>query len=267
MISLSKTIFAVPPHLRRKLFSGEYERLGGVIREKSSGKIVYLLVDKLDEEKEGSSISVSMPEIMDSSIKYLTAGQIRRHLEYIEKELDTQNIQIKPEDLDLINEAIDMTHIKGISARQLDEIKGKMLGLYDRYHGIFSKYLNDLDRPGELQSFPFLKIPVLIAVTASRIWIQSKEFTGAREWISKVYDDILQAMKVYCVLNSKTDPDRSHYQKISRYPAGEFISELKEIITSPPDKPKYKFPPMEVIYLWNCLEYLDGYLLELEDMS
>lgn len=266
MIGLSKTIFAVPPQLRQKLFSGEYERLGGVIRQKGTAKIVYLLVDKLDEEKDGSSISVSMPEIIDSTLKYLTAGQVRRHLDHIERELDSQNIQIKPEDLALINDTIDLIHIKDIAAQQLQETTGKMTELYSRYHGIFSKYLNDLDRPRELQSFPFIKILILTAVTASKLCNQSKEYTGAVEWIRRVYGDIIQAMKTYCLLNSKTDADSAHYLKISKYLPGQFIAELKEIITSPPEKPKYKFPPMEVIYLWNCLEYLDGYLLELENV-
>jgi hypothetical protein len=267
LISLSKTIFAVPPQLRQKLFSGEYERLGGVIRDRSTGKIVYLLVDKLDEEKEGSSISVSTPDIMDSTLKYLTAGQVRKHLEHIEKELDSRNIQIKPEDLALINEAIDYIHIKGITAQQLHDTTGKIMDLYSRYHGIFSKYLNDLDRPKDLQSFPFLKILILIAVAASKICTQSKGYTEAEEWIHKIYEDIIGSMKVYCLLNSKTNMDSAHYLEISKYPPREFIDELKVIITSPPDKPKFKFPPMEVIYLWNCLEYLDGYLLELENMA
>lgn len=266
MISLSKTIFAVPPQLRQKLFSGEYERLGGVVKQKGTGKIAYLLVDKLDEEKEGSSISVSMPEIMDSNLKYLTAGQVRKHLDRIERELDSQNIQIKPEDLALINDAIDLIHIKDIPAQQLQETVNRMAELYNRYHGIFSKYLNDLDRPKELQSFPFIKILILIAVTTSKISIQSKAYMVSGEWIRRVHADIIKAMKIYCLLNSKTDADSAHYQKISKYPPGEFINELKEIITSPPEKPKYKFPPMEVIYLWNCLEYLDGYLLELENI-
>lgn len=266
MISISKTIFAVPPQLRQKLFAGEYERLGGVIRQKGTGKVVYLLVDKLDAEKEGSSISVSMPEIMDSTLKYLTAGQVRKHLDYIERELDSQNIRIKPEDLVSINDAIDLIHIKDIAEQQLQETTGKMTELYNRYHGIFSKYLNDLDRPRELQSFPFIKILILIAVTTSKLCIQSKEYKLAGEWIRRVYGDIIKAMKMYCLLNSKTDADSAHYLKISKYPPEQFIAELKVIITSPPDKPKYKFPPMGVIYLWNCLEYLDGYLLELENI-
>lgn len=267
LISLSKTIFSVPPQIRRRLFAGECERLGGVIRNVDSGNIAYLLVDKLDKEKDGSSISISMPEIMDSTLKYLTSGQMRKQWEHVERELDTQNIQIKPEDLSLINDAIDLIHIKDISAQQLRETTGKMLELYNRYREIFFKYLKDLDRPKDLQSFPFIKILVLIAVDAAKLCMQSKDHAEAGEWVRMVYNDIIDAMKAYCVLNSRTDADHAHYTKISGYLPKEFISELKEVITSPPDKPKYKFPPMEVIYLWNCLEYLEGYLLELAQLA
>ncbi|MFZ5634318.1 MAG: hypothetical protein ACOY40_15875 [Bacillota bacterium] len=267
MISLSKTIFSVPPQIRQRLFSGEYKRTGGVIRNADSGNIAYLLVNRLDEEKVGSSISISIPEIMDSTLRYLTAGQMRKQLEHVERELDTQNIQIKPEDLSLINDTIDLIHMKDISARQLRETTGKMLDLYNRYRDIFLKYLKDLDRLKDLQSFPFIKILLLIAVDTAKLCMQSKGYVEAGEWIRKVYGDIIEAMKAYCILNSRTDADHAHYMKISRYLPKEFISELKEVITSPPDKPKYKFPPMEVIYLWNCLEYLEGYLLELEHMA
>lgn len=267
MISLGKTIFSVPPQLRQKLLSGEYERQGGVIREKNTEKMVYLLVDRLDEEKEGASISVSIPEIMESSLKYLTSGQVRKHLELIERALDAQNIRIKPEDLALINEAIDLIHIKGVPPEQLHETTGRMMDLYNRYHSIFSKYLKDLDRPRDLQSFPFIKILLVLSVTASKICMQSGGVLEAAEWIHRVYEDTIAAMKVYCLLNSKTDADSIHYQSIARNSARDFLNEIKEIITSPPDRPKYKFPPMEVIYLWNCLEYLEGYLLELESIA
>jgi len=266
LISLSKAIFSVPAQLRHKLFSGEYERLGGVIRDKATGQITFLLIDRLEQEKEGQSISVSIPEIMESTLQYLTTGQLKKQLEAIERELDSLNIQIKPEDLELLQEAIDLIHIKGVGGGQLHGTMGSLLDLYDRYHSIFTKYLNDLDRPRDLQSFPFLKILILIAVTAAKICIQSKGFVEAGKWIRKVYEDILSAMKTYCLLNSKTDADSSHYLQIAKYPPRQFIEELKDVITSPPDKPKYKFPPMEAIYLWNCLEYLDGYLLELENM-
>lgn len=38
------------------------------------------------------------------------------------------------------------------------------------------------------------------------------------------------------------------------------------MLASPATKPKYKFPPMEAVYLWNCAEYLKGYQLELESI-
>ncbi|MFZ5651945.1 MAG: hypothetical protein ACOY4I_14000 [Bacillota bacterium] len=265
MLSLNKTIFAVPPQIRQKLFSGEYVRVGGVIKEKASDKTAYLLVDRLSEEREGSSMSVSIPEIMDSTLKYLTSGQIRKQLEHLERELDSQNIQIKPEDLSIITGAIDSIHMRGLTAEELGRATEGLSRLYTRYHDIFSKYLKDLDRPKDLQSFPFVKILILIAVTASKLCMQSDCLGDCKSWIRMVSDDITEAMKVYCLLNSKTDKDLAHFTRIAKYPASEFFYELKEIIASPATKPKYKFPPMEVIYLWNCAEYLEGYMLELEN--
>lgn len=263
MISLNKAVFSVPPQIRQKLFSCEYQRVGGIIKNVASGSVTYLLVDRLDTDKESSSISVSMPDIMDSTLRYLTAVQMRKQLEQIERELDSWNIRIKPEDLSLINETIDHVRMKDTSALQLQEITDKMLALYLRYREIFLKYLKDLDRPNDLQSFPFLKLLLLIATHSAKLCMQSSGYAKAGHWIKRVYDDTIEAMKVYCLLNSKTETDQAHYRKISGYQPREFISELQEVITSPPEKPKYKFPPMEVVYLWNCLEYLEGYLLEL----
>lgn len=265
MAGLNKAIFAVPPQIRRKIFSGEYVRLGGVIREKMSGRIICLLVDRLSEEREGSSMSLSIPEIMDSTLKYLTSGQARKQLEHLERELDSQNIKLKPEDLQIITETIDSIHIRIHTPEELDRVNESMSRLYTRYHEIFSKYANDLDRPKDLQSFPFAKILILKAVTASKVFLLSGRLAEAKKWILRVYDDIIEAMKVYCLLNSRNDKDLAHFTLIAKYPAPEFLSELKEIIASPATKPKYKFPPMEVIYLWNCAEYLEGYMLELDN--
>ncbi|MFZ5597882.1 MAG: hypothetical protein ACOY31_12825 [Bacillota bacterium] len=264
MINLTKTIFAVPPQVRQKLLNGEYERVGGVIREKLSGNVVFHLVDKLEEEKDGASISVSMPEIMDSTLRYLTAGQIKKHLELLENELDALNIQIKPDDRELIVNAIDHIHLDSIPAAELQSVTGSMYRLYARYQEIFSKYLKDLDRPKSLHSFPFLKILILITVITSKICIQSRGFNEAAEWVRKTYENIIDAMKSYCLLNSKTDKDLAHFSRIAKLPSSDFLDELKEVLAGPATKPKYKFPPMEVIYLWNCSEYLEGYLLELE---
>lgn len=266
MVTLSKTIFAMPPQIRQKLFSGDYERLGGIIRDKATGRITYLLVDKLNEEKDGSSVSVSMPEIVDSTLKYLTSGQIRKQLEHLERELDAQNIQIKPEDLDVITGAIDSIHIRNMSEDDLRQVNGNILKLYTRYHEVFSKYLKDLDRPRDYQSFPFIKILILITVIAAKLCMQSGGFTEAREWVHRIYEDTIKAVKAYCLQNSKTDKDMAHFTRIAGYPADVFFDELKEILASPASKPKYKFPPMEAIYLWNCAEYLEGYLLELDSM-
>lgn len=265
MSSLSKTIFNMPPQIRQKLFSGEYERVGGIIREKSTGEITYLLVDKLDEEKEGFSISISKPEILESTLQHLTAEQIRKNIKLVEKELDAQNIQIKPDDLTKIENTVNIILLKSNIIEQAQQINGMMLELYSKYHHIFKKYQRDLDRPKNLQSFPFIKILILIAVSTSKIWMQLKDFKESEEWVLRVYKDIIESMKIYCLLNGKSDMDSAHYLAISKLQAPEFINELKEIISSPPDKPKYKFPPIEVIYLWNCVEYLEGYLIELKN--
>ena len=267
MITLSKSIFAVPPQIRQKLFSGEYERLGGIIRDKSTGRITYLLVDKLEEEKDGSIVCVSLTKIMDSTLKYLTSGQIRKQLEHLEKDLDAWNIKIKPEDLDIITRAIDSIHIKNMSETELQQVTGSILKLYNRYHEVFLKYVKDLDRPRDLQSFPFIKLLIVIAVIAAKNCMQSGAIPEAGEWTRKIYEDTISGIKAYCLQNSKTDKDTAHFTRMAGLPAKVFFEELKEVIASPATKPKYKFPPMEAIYLWNCTEYLEGYLLELESLS
>ncbi|MHB8158082.1 MAG: hypothetical protein ACYDEQ_11920, partial [Desulfocucumaceae bacterium] len=216
-------------------------------------------------ESDHSSISVSKPEIMEGTLKHLTAGQVKEHLELLRKELDSWNIQIRPGDLSLLNKATDLINMKVLTDEELLLIAGALSRLYGRYHEIYSKYLRDLDRPKDLQSFPFVKIVILIAVISSKLNMQSNNFKKAGELIIKVYCDLIEAMKAYCLINSKTDKDRAHFAKISKYTALDFFEELKEVIASPATKPKYKFPPMEAIYLWNCAEYLEGYRLELED--
>ncbi|MFZ5645394.1 MAG: hypothetical protein ACOY46_17635 [Bacillota bacterium] len=266
MITLNKTIFAMPPQIRQKMFSGEYERVGGIIKEKSSGKIIYLLVDKLSEEKDHNSVSVSVPEILNSTLKFLTAGQVRTYIEILNRDLDAQNIQIKPEDLSIIIESTELINMSGLSQEDLERVSENMIKVYTRYRDIFTKYLKDLDRPKDIQSFPFIKITLLVAVIAAKLCKQSNNIPKALEWVRMTYTVIVDAIKAYCLINSKTEKDLDHFTAISRYPASEFFKELREVLASPANKPKYKFPPMEAIYLWNCAEYLEGYQLELESM-
>lgn len=266
MVNLNKLIFAVPPQIRQKLFTVEYERTGGVIRDKFSGCIVYLLVDELNEEKNHSSISVTIPEILGSTLRYLTAGRVKNQIELLEKEMDDINIQINPGDLSIINEATGLIGMNLPGTEELRCLTGNMSRLYDRYHGIFSHYLKDLDRPGDYQSFPFIKIIILSSTVAARLCMQSGDRSGAGEWVSRVYSDVVEAIKAYCLINSRTDKDMAHFTIISGYPAAEFFEELKEVLASPATKPKYKFPPMEAVYLWSCAEYLKGYQLELESI-
>ncbi|MCL5057046.1 MAG: hypothetical protein M1130_03430 [Actinobacteria bacterium] len=267
MVSLNKLIFAVPPQIRQRLFSGECQRVGGVLRDKSSGRIVYLLADELNEEKNLSSVSVTIPEILGSTLRYLTAGRVRYQIDLLEKELDISNIQIKPGDLSAINEATGLIGMNVLNTEELQRLTGNMSSLYDRYHGIFTKYLKDLDRPGDYQSFPFIKIIILLSAVTARLCMQSGDRARAGEWVSRVYSDIVGAIKAYCLINSRTDKDMTHFTRISGYPAAEFFEELREVLASPATKPKYKFPPMEAVYLWNCTEYLKGYQLELESIS
>lgn len=267
MVNLHKVIFAVPPQIRQKLFTAECERVGGIIRDKSSGRIECLLVDELDEGEGLSSVSVTIPEIMGSTLKYLTAGSVKKQLDSLEKELDASNIQISPGDLSDINEAAALFSDNGPGPEELLRLTGKMSKLYDRYHDIFTKYLKDLDRPRDYQSFPFIKFVVIVSAVTARLCMQSGDHARAVEWVDNVYSDLLEVIKTYCLINSRTERDTAHFRRISGYPAPQFFEELREVLSSPATKPKYKFPPMEAIYLWNCSEYLEGYRLELSGLT
>ncbi|HBV95897.1 MAG: hypothetical protein JL50_04570 [Peptococcaceae bacterium BICA1-7] len=266
MVSLKKLIFAVPPPIRQRLFAGECERTGGVIREKYSGKIVYLLAEELSEEKRISSVSVTIPEILGSTLKYLSTDRVKGQIELLEKELDANNTQINPGDLSIINSAAGLISMNLPGTEELRSLTENMSRLYDRYQDISAKYLRDLDKPRDYQSFPFIKITILSSAVAARLCMQSGDRAGADEWVSRAYSDVVKAIKWYCLINSTTDKDKDHFTRISGYPAAEFFEELKEVLASPATKPKYRFPPMEAVYLWSCAEYLRGYQLELESI-
>jgi hypothetical protein len=239
--------------------------VGGIIREKSGGRVVCLLVDELEEGMELSSVSITIPEILGSTLKYLTAGTVKKQLHLLAKELDASNIQINPGDLATVNGAIDLINTSGPGPEDLLPLTENMTKLYDRYHGIFTKYIKDLDRPGNYQSFPFIKVAVIVSVITARLCMQSGDYARATQWLDRIYADLVEAIKAYCLINSRTEKDAVHFNRISGYPAPQFFEELREVLASPATKPKYKFPPLEAVYLWNCTEYLDGYRQELAD--
>jgi len=268
---LSKISLQIDGNVKKKLLYGEYERSGGIIIDAASGSIVYRLTDKAkDDDDEGSAITLRVPGILGTTLESLTLETMREKFnEYIKVELGASFDPEQKTMLDRMGVVIDrLVHsgakdtLAGHDEASADFVR-ELEECYTYYKELFTYNLGIADKRTDFRSFPMLKICVFIAICIVIIYYYLEKYYICKEWLEEAKDLCFRAMKKYPTVFCKHISDVEHYENIAALPPGAYIKALKEIIMSPAGKPKIKFPPTEVIYLWSCYEFLEGYVYEI----
>lgn len=269
MEGLSKITFKIPGDVLNKLLYTSYERVGGIIRQPETGQIVFRLMEQAGENYSGSTLTVRVPEILATTLdtyhladfkdkfgkyivagaKELNSGEAAGYLQKLENGVALA-ARLSPPQTG-VTEDSDMTGAGGL-----------LLESFNYFKDLFHYNLGIIDKRTDLKSFPALKLAIFNSICLAKAHLIKEQYNQSCAWVEKAHDLAVTAMKKYPTIHCKHINDIEHYVSIAGLPAKEFIQELQEIITSPAGKPKIKFPPMEVIYLWNCVEYLEGYLVE-----
>ncbi len=270
MKGLSKISLKIDGNVRQKLLYGEFERSGGIIIDAASGSIVYRLTDEAEDDDECSAITLRVPGILGTTLESLTFETLwGKFNEYIKVDLgasfDPEQITM----LDRMGAVIDrIVHsgspdsLAGHDVALADFVK-ELEECYTYFKDLFTYNLGIADKRTDFYSFPMLKICVFVTVCIVIIYYNLEKYYICKEWLEKAKDLCIRAMKKYPTVFCKHISDVEYYENIAALPPRAYISALKEIIMSPAGKPKIKFPPTEVIYLWSCYEFLEGYVYEI----
>jgi hypothetical protein len=252
------------------LLRGEYIRAGGIIIDSSTGNVAYRLMDEAGDDYEGDVITLRVPGIMGATLRSLTFENLRvKFNEYIKIEFGAFIDAEQKAMLDRLVIVVDRIGSSGNSdmigedgiallgyAKELEEC-------YAYFKELCSYNIEIMDKRTNFYSFPLLKICVFIAICMVLVYLHLKKYYQCKEWLEEAIDLCVTAMKKYPAVFCKHISDVEHYENIAALSPRAYIGALKEIIMSPAGKPKIKFPPAEVIYLWSCYEFLEGYVYEI----
>lgn len=272
MDGLIKHTFKVSQDVKKKLLCGEYKRTGGMILDPASGKIVYYLTEMVDGEYSGSDITLRIPGILNITLSSLTFSALKKNFDkFIRQDTNPLNNGETSGYLSKLEENVDSLGVGGNGASLHDQDVAEIVkgfeDCYAHYKELYCYNLGIADKRTEFKSFPVLKICIYTSLCVALLYFRSGKYHICGEWLEEAMDMVMTAMKKYPTVYSKHMSDVEHYVKIAALPPREYIKELMDIIMSPADKPKIKFPPMEVIYLWSCYEYLEGYRYEVQEIS
>lgn len=272
MDGLIKCTFKVSQDVKNKLLSGEYKRAGGIIREPASGKIACYLTERADEQYSGPVVALRLPGILSVTLSALTFDALKiKYAEFIKKEAELLNNGELLECLSKMGESVAVLGAGekggGPGGGEVAEAVKGFEDCYVHFKELYFYNLGIADTRSDFKSFPVLKICMYTSLCLALLYFQLKKYHMCAEWLEEAMDLVMSAMKKYPTVFSKHITDVEHYVGIAALPPGEYIKELKDIIMSPAEKPKIKFPPMEVIYLWSCYEYFEGYIYEVNEVA
>lgn len=274
MDGLIKVTFKIPGDVLDRLLYTSYERVGGIVRDPVTGKIVFLLRDQAEENYSGSALTVRVPEMLSATLDSYTfaefAYKFNKCIVKDAKEIDSEDaveyLQKLENGFTLVSRTLS-SQTKVTADSDIARAGELLLESFNYFKDLFNYNLGIVDKRTDLKSFPVLKLCIFISVCLAKVFLTKKQYELSCSWVERAYDLSVTAMKKYPAIHCKHIKDVEHYVHIANLPAKEFIRELKEIIMSPAGKPKIKFPPMEVIYLWNCIEYIEGYQIEIMAQS
>lgn len=273
MEGLSKISLVIDGTVKQKLLYGEYERFGGIITDIASGKIVYRLTDKAEDDYDGTAITLRVPGILGATLGSLSFVALReKFYEYIKVAYGDSFAAEQKNMLERLGSVVYRAGDHG-SPGLTPDFEVASAGLvqeleecFTYFKDLFAYNLGIVDKRTNFYSFPLLKICVFISVCVALIYYHLKKYNICREWLEEAMDLCVTAMKKYPTVFCKHLSDVEHYESISALPPKAYFGALKDIILSPAGQPKIKFPPAEVIYLWSCYEFLEGYVHEINEV-
>lgn len=261
-----KESYLLPEDILEKIMDRECQRLGGIIRDKA-GKIVFKLTDKASPD-EYCVLTIRKPSFMECTLGATTYEVLKNTVKKY-----PGNFFLPMKDLEdkraSIIKALALLQESGVVKPFGEVLQAlKILEEGNKYFlEQFDEQVTKYDSIYFIQSFPTLFLVMVTGIALTRAYLLEKNYTVSLEWLNKICGCVLDAMKKYCLLVSEKTVDHEHYRELVTMPADRFKEGLKDVFLSPAGQPKIKFPPMEVVYLWNCSEFLEGYLLEVGSMQ
>lgn len=300
---LTEVVFLVPSKIKNALDSGEYERVGGIIRKVHTKEIVYFLKEE-ENVSNGVKIILTLSKICKSTIAFFSyklihskLDKILSSLEEIEFKIDVQNFSKIQTGFSLAKEAEEFSdennaRIQIANARQsLEEGCNIFYALFER--------IAKNDYSYSIKSYPYLRLTILSQLAIIRSYVWNNEYRVAHcrllnlkslilnstlyyirkvcqedhrwyEWVGiMTFGFIMSATLIFPIMalmgvfDKPTDKQKIQNQISDLIKANENLENILEKTILQMQQKNLKIPN-ESIELKNFNNFLDGYILELE---